>query len=987
MKRLLGSARARSAALFVVAVALWAAVLPRMRVDTSIAHFLPESQDPRAAGLLRSLAESELASVTILHLYGGDEDALVSSTKKIIAGLRALPTTREVRSGLDQDAERAMFEFLSSYPPSGFLPLSPFTDEAIDARVAKLKSDLGGPFGPVVRLTAPRDPMCATFDLLRVLREEQGSAVTTRDGVLVSNDGAHAFVFLTPNGNAFDASLQRASLAGIERVVAASATPGIHSEIAGVCRYAIESEQQIKGDIQRIGTLSTLGVLLLFAVVFRSVRMLVLGLVPLLFGTMVATLGTYLLFGSVHGLTLVFGTSLLGVGIDYAEHYYAHFALEPDVGAVAMMRRVWPGLFMGALTTIVGLAGLAWADFPGAIQMAVFSTLAVIGALVGTRWLLPAWMPEGYRRPAMLGRVEAFFSNELGVLGRFRRWPWVPLAITGVVAIGLVRVSFIDDMKALLDVDPALTATDERVQGLLSGADPGRFAVVVGRDEERLAEDLDQAEEELAAAEHAGILAHFMPLGALLRSPAAQRASRARAIETLPALHAALARQGFRPEAFAPYEDALRHPAKEIVTLADVLASPIGPLVRPLSFDLGAEHAFVLPLGGVRSLAELRRAVLTRADRGRSLAPRGDVRSRARSRDEPDRSGARVRLRHPLLALPRSPPRRRRDGPGRPRGDRDHGVLRVDGQTAQHLPRHRARTRLVDGRRLRHLRRRRARIAGGRRPVTRQRAHRHGDDHPVVRHARDQLEPRAPLARRDDRPRDDLLFRSQPQRARGLHAERRAMRARSGACAAAFAAILVGLGACAPKGTSPPLVPEHPYACVLRPLATLGPDFVARQRVEASGHGGGGGFDAVLQKKGDKLVLIGLFAGIRAFVLEEEGERISFEQTLGPKFPFPPEYAVIDVHRVYWKQLPRDASAPATGIQEGELDGEKVREVWSNGSLVEKDFARPGERSGVVRINYGEGCTAERCLPKSVRIENEWFGYTVRIENRELTLL
>ncbi len=551
-----------------------------------------------------------------------------------MASLRALPTTKQVRSGLDQDAERATFDFLSSYPPSAFLPASAFTPEAIDARVARLKADLAGPLGPLVRLTAPRDPMGATFDLLRVLRQEQGGGVTSRDGVLVTNDGAHSFVFLTANGNAFDASIQRESLAGIERAFAATKAPGVSFEVAGVCRYAVESEQQIKGDIQRIGTLSTLGVLLLFAVAFRSLRMLLLGLVPLAFGTMVATLGSYFLFGSVHGLTLVFGTSLLGVGIDYAEHYYAHFALEPGVGAVPMMRRVWPGLAMGALTTVVGLAGLAWADFPGAIQMAVFSTLAVVGALLGTRWLLPAWMPEGYRRPAMLGHVEAYFARVLELLGRFQRWPWVPLVVTAALGVGLVRVSFIDDMNALLDVDPALTATDARVSALLTEADPGRFAVVTGRDEERLTENLDQVEGELVTAQEAGLVARFMPLGAILRSPSAQRASHDRAVETLPALQTALVRDGFRPEAFAPDTEALGHSARTTVSLADLLASPLGPLVRPLTFDLGADHAFVLPLGGVRSIDALRKAVPHAfiADEASLLAQTyGHVRSRVMS--------------------------------------------------------------------------------------------------------------------------------------------------------------------------------------------------------------------------------------------------------------------------------------------------------------------------------------------------------------------
>ncbi len=206
-------------------------------------------------------------------------------------------------------------------------------------------------------------------------------------------------------------------------------------------------------------------------------------------------------------------------------------------------------------------------------------------------------------------------------------------------------------------------------------------------------------------------------------------------------------------------------------------------------------------------------------------------------------------------------------------------------------------------------------------------------------------------------------------------------------------ALLAGAGACATNATPPASsaatasAPEPPYSCALRPLATLGPDFSVRQRVEASSHGHGGSFDAVLQKKGDTLVLVGLVAGIRAFILKQEGERISFEQSLGPKMPFPPEYAIIDVHRVYWKRIPRAADAPASGTAEGDLDGERVREVWSNGNLVERRFSRPGEREGFVKVDYGPGCAATVCQPTWVRIENEWFGYTVRIENMEFSLL
>ena len=68
------------------------------------------------------------------------------------------------------------------------------------------------------------------------------------------------------------------------------------------------------------------------------------------------------------------------------------------------------------------------------------------------------------------------------------------------------------------------------------------------------------------------------------------------------------------------------------------------------------------------------------------------------------------------------------------------------------------------------------------------------------------------------------------------------------------------------------------------------------------------------------------------------------------------------------------------------LDGEDVEEVWSNGNLVERRFARAGF-TGVVRVTYEPGCTAQRCAPPRMQIVNEWFSYRLTIENGEFTWL
>ncbi len=597
--------------LFVTVLAAWAWVLPRLRVDMSIAHFLPrtDAAAPQLAGLLRALAEGELAATTVIDIgsdSGAAQDSIVETATKLQVRLRSSPTTRRVRSGIDENEQHALADFMLRYPAASLLPKAEFEPPELRRRVESLKEELAGPLGPVVRSLAPRDPLGAQLGLLRALENADGAGLRSRDGILLSHDGSHGFLFLTPEGNAFDADLQRRILSDIQRgFEEVRTTPTLRLELGGVARYAIHSEEHIRGDIERIGTLSTLGILALFFAMFRSARMLLLGLVPLVFGTMLATLGSYAIFGSVHGLTLAFGASLLGVGIDYAEHYFTHFALEPELGAQRVMRHVWPGLWMGALTTIAGLSGLAFADFPGAIEMAVFASLAVFGAIVGTRVLLPPWMPERYRTPALAAKLARVADVVVRFFRARSRWAFLPIVVTIVFGAGIARTRFIDDMSGLLAMDPNVAAEDERVRKRVTRADPGRFAVVMGDDESQALDRLSLAHAELESAKRAGILGHFVPLGAILRSPGAQADSVEAAKASLDVLKRALTEEGFRPELFAPYEAALGEDAPPM-TLAALQDSPLGSLVRPLTPRIGSQQAILVPLGGVRSLEALR---------------------------------------------------------------------------------------------------------------------------------------------------------------------------------------------------------------------------------------------------------------------------------------------------------------------------------------------------------------------------------------------
>ena len=177
------------------------------------------------------------------------------------------------------------------------------------------------------------------------------------------------------------------------------------------------------------------------------------------------------------------------------------------------------------------------------------------------------------------------------------------------------------------------------------------------------------------------------------------------------------------------------------------------------------------------------------------------------------------------------------------------------------------------------------------------------------------------------------------------------------------------------------------YPGVLHDPRTLPRDFMVRQSLKLDTKANGkrleAEFDAVVQKQGDKLLVLGLGPmNMKVFTITQLGSRIEFQQYRGPKMPFSPRNIVLDVHRVFFKRLPPPADAKYSGVLRGELDGEHVEETWQGGEVRERVFTRPGSAfRGAVRIALGPGCTGSLCEPETATIRNEWFDYTLAIEN------
>ena len=179
------------------------------------------------------------------------------------------------------------------------------------------------------------------------------------------------------------------------------------------------------------------------------------------------------------------------------------------------------------------------------------------------------------------------------------------------------------------------------------------------------------------------------------------------------------------------------------------------------------------------------------------------------------------------------------------------------------------------------------------------------------------------------------------------------------------------------------------YPGVLHDPRTLKQDFMVRQtltiKTQHEGKPVEAELDAVLQKQGDALLIVGFGPmNAKAFTVTQRADRIEFAQFMGPELPFSPRDIVVDVHRVYFKRLAAPTGPGYSGVRRGELDGESVEETWQDGQLRGSVFTRPGSKlDGAVRVDRGPGCEPVRCEPESATLVNEWFGYTLAIANED----
>ncbi|MDP4654665.1 MAG: MMPL family transporter [Porticoccaceae bacterium] len=137
------------------------------------------------------------------------------------------------------------------------------------------------------------------------------------------------------------------------------------------------------------------GIMLMFMVLFRSVKISVIAILPNFLAAGIVLGGMGLAGIPLDMMTITIAAITVGIGVDHAIHYLTRFQREfvKDGNYVASMHRahasIGLALFYTAVTIIAGFSILALSNFIPSIYFGLLTSLAMTAALLGSMTLLP----------------------------------------------------------------------------------------------------------------------------------------------------------------------------------------------------------------------------------------------------------------------------------------------------------------------------------------------------------------------------------------------------------------------------------------------------------------------------------------------------------------------------------------------------------------------------------------------------------------------
>ncbi len=427
--------------LWLAALLIGAVLVTRTHFTADMSAFLPRSPTPEQQLLVDQLRDGLVSRLILVGIEGGDLGTRAEVSGKMAAQLRADKRFTTVGNGESAGMQRDQaFLFAHRYQLSPAVTPAHFTVEGLRAAIGETLDLLASPAGLLTKSLLPRDP---TGEVPLLLEEFSGDGTSGANrpnvagGVWASRDGNRALLLVQTAASGSDTDAQEEALHAVQSAFSqargnAAAGANLTLVATGPGVFAVQARDTIKREVTRTSVVSMALMFTLLMLIYRSFTTLALGMVPVVSGTVAGVVAVSLGFGEVHGITLGFGTTLIGEAVDYSIYLFVQ-SERTATSKTDWVRRFWPTIRLGVLTSVAGFASLLFSGFPGLAQLGLYSIVGLLTAAAVTRFVMPLLLPAGFR----VRDVTPLGERLSGWVGFAPRLKWLAAALLALACVPL----------------------------------------------------------------------------------------------------------------------------------------------------------------------------------------------------------------------------------------------------------------------------------------------------------------------------------------------------------------------------------------------------------------------------------------------------------------------------------------------------------------------------------------------------------------------
>nr|MDA3849953.1 hypothetical protein [Spirochaetaceae bacterium] len=294
--------------------------------------------------------------------------------------------------------------------------------------------------------------------------------------------------------------------------------------LSGVPFHSYLSAKKSQREISLLSTLSTVFILLLIIMVFRSLQPLWATLCSIGLGVVSGLISCGIVFDEVNIFTIVFGTSLIGITVDYSFHYFTHWAQKSRLGS-SIRKEILPGITVGLLTTLISYGSFFFCPFPLMRQIALFSMVGLISSFSTVALFYPLLNPSREKTLIRVNKAASIIKDLFQSPSNWPRWIKMLLAL-GILLylfLGFQDFSIQNRLSDYYTMGPQMLRWEQASREIIDHGSSGIYLTVQGETLQQCLERSESMGISLSALQNSGELGSFVALHQFLPSKMEQQ--------------------------------------------------------------------------------------------------------------------------------------------------------------------------------------------------------------------------------------------------------------------------------------------------------------------------------------------------------------------------------------------------------------------------------------------------------------------------------